>query len=642
MTSLAPLQHLFDTIREKLDVETGRYLVPGKWIAFDNDQQAVAVHPYSVWANGIGRILKQPATPLEAPDSSGGSWTRTAHTYNLFVRSSLAFDHDNDGVIGRPNADNLSETGTFTKAILLLPYIKSLGCNTVHLLPITSIGSDGNKGNAGSPYAIRNQYRIDENLAEPSLGLGVEAEFAAFVAAAHHLGIRVVLEFVLRTSSKDGDDIKDHPEWFYWIDSTVRDRQPGSDAEDAYGMPVFNENELNTLKAQVEAGDFNNLPAPHQIFRDMFLPAPRPEDVHMRDGKWVAEYPDGRTGRIPGAFADYPPDDNQPPWGDVTYLRLYDHPDFNYIAYNTIRMYDTRLATPENAVEPLWSHIANIIPHYQTNFGIDGAMIDMGHALPMSLKQRIIDTARGINSNFAFWDENFTVAQKSVDEGYNAVMGKLAFMLYKPDEFKWWLGTFMVKDAPLPMFGAIENHNLPRAASRTGGTQYSRTAFSIASFLPTKPFVHSGMEFGETMPVNTGLDFTNEMLKDFSAETLPLFSAAAYNWTNGDPGLTYHIRKTLALRKRFLHVITDHRADTMGPLTSDNPMIQGILRRTMDWSTKIALIINYDRHNHQTVWIPLPTGRAQLMDHYTSELHDVSNSWLHAKLAPGQVAWYEL
>ena len=66
------------------------------------------------------------------------------------------------------------ETGTFLKAITLLPFIRSLGCNTVHLLPITAIGRDGHKGNLGSPFAIRDPYALDEGLSEPALGLGAE------------------------------------------------------------------------------------------------------------------------------------------------------------------------------------------------------------------------------------------------------------------------------------------------------------------------------------------------------------------------------------------------------------------------------------------------------------------------------------
>ena len=77
--------------------------------------------------------------------------------YNLFVRTTTAFDHNGNGTLDLPtNAEGLRETGTFLKAMAMLPYIKRLGATTVHLLPITSIGHDGNKGTLGSPYAIRN------------------------------------------------------------------------------------------------------------------------------------------------------------------------------------------------------------------------------------------------------------------------------------------------------------------------------------------------------------------------------------------------------------------------------------------------------------------------------------------------------
>jgi hypothetical protein len=147
---------------------------------------------------------------------------------------------------------------------------------------------------------------------------------------------------------------------------------------------------------------FDTLVPPHKIYRDFFTSPPVPELVVKEDGKYIGALPDQTRVKIPGAFADWPPDDNQPPWGDVTYLRMYDHPDFNYIAYNTIRMYDSRLATPQHENRPLWERVVGIIPYYQREFHIDGVMIDMGHALPMALKSEMVKTARTIDPNFAF------------------------------------------------------------------------------------------------------------------------------------------------------------------------------------------------------------------------------------------------
>ena len=46
--------------------------------------------------------------------------------------------------------------------------------------------------------------------------------------------------------------------------------------------------------------------------------------------------------------------------------------------------------------------LSNIIPHYQQQYGIDGARIDMGHALPSELVNRIIANARINDKDFCF------------------------------------------------------------------------------------------------------------------------------------------------------------------------------------------------------------------------------------------------
>jgi len=311
------------------------------------------------WREAVARVLRSPRE--DCPEGEAGEWTRRSIVYNAFVRSAAAFDHDGDGALaqtpGRPR-----ETGTFLKAIALLPYLRSLGCNVVHLLPIASIGLDGRKGSLGSPYAIRDPYSLDETLSEPLLGLGVDLEFRAFVEAAHRLGIRVVVEFVFRTAAKDSAWVPQHPDWFYWIRSEVGDRPPGSADESLYGSPVFSAGELARIKEQVANGSFCDLPPPHAEYRGLFVPAPVGEGVRTDGVRFLGMTGDRREARVPGAFADGPPDDTQPPWSDVTYLRLYGHSEFDYIAYNTVRMYDVRLATPELAVPALWDRIAGILP----------------------------------------------------------------------------------------------------------------------------------------------------------------------------------------------------------------------------------------------------------------------------------------
>ncbi len=447
-----------------------RYAVPSLWISEKGKPRAVPVDPVRFYL-GVIRKLKR-VTPPRRPKPTGGEWSRDAVIYNMFIRTTAAFDHNGNGKLDLPlNADGFRETGTFLKAMAMLPYIKRLGATAIHLLPITAIGHDGNKGSLGSPYAIRDPYELDENLAEPVLGLDAKTEFQAFVEAAHAMGFRIVVEFVFRTAAKDAAWVREHPEWFYWIREEIPARKPGETGEageGAYGSPLFTPDELHRIHDAVNNGRFDDLPQPHPRFREFFTEPP----VHLEktDGRMIGTLADGRRVRVPGAFADWPPDDNQPPWNDVTYLRMYAHPGFNYIGYNTIRMYDGRLARPENINRPLWERIIGIVPYYQKEFGIDGVMIDMGHALPKDLKSEMVRTARAVNPDFAFWDENFAIARKSREEGYNAVFGYLWHVEHVRQyarEFCWRLHH---ETLPLPFFATPENHNTHRAAARAGGS----------------------------------------------------------------------------------------------------------------------------------------------------------------------------
>ena len=451
------------------------------------------------------------------------------------------------------------ETGTFLKSIALLPYLKALGADTLHLLPITLIGADGKKGNLGSPYSIRDPYRLDESLSEPFLGLGADVEFKAFVQAAHHLGMAVVLEFVFRTAAKDSDWAKKHPEWFYWIKDSLADRPVACGDPNLYGAPILDTETLAIVK-RYEFDGFTNPLVPPAVHREMFTPPPAVETTKKEKGRWVGKLLDGTRVRVPGAFADWPPDDPQPPWGDVTYLKMYDHPDFNYIAYNTVRMYDPVLAQSANAQMALWREIEGILPHYQKNFEIDGAMIDMGHALPQDLFKNIVRCAREINSNFAFWEESFTLSMKSRENGYNISMGYLFCDIANPEKVREFLARCAGEGMPIPFLGTAETHDTPRTAAR-GGREFSKFSWALSCLLPGVPYIQGGFELDEIVPVNTGLFFTPEEIAQLPPEKLPLFSASVLNWLGEKPLLNI-IKDLAAFRRTHSEVLNDAKPET--------------------------------------------------------------------------------
>ena len=623
-----------ETIRKKFT-----YHVPSVWVSESKTARAVKVNPYEFYL-GIIRKARQ-AKPRTRPDGSGGEWSKDAIVYNMFVRTTAAFDHDQNGVLDLPvNSQGFRETGTFLKAIAMLPYIKRLGATAVHLLPITSIGHDGNKGDLGSPYAIRNPYELDESLSEPSLGLDAKTEFKAFVEAAHAFGLRVVVEFVFRTAAKDGDWVKEHPEWFYWIKDSVLPRDASHHGEDRYGSPLFTRDELGRIHHDVNSGRFDNLVPPHPEYRDFFTQPPRPENIAKEGKRWVGVLDDGTRVRIPGAFADWPPDDNQPPWNDVTYLRMYTNPDFNYIAYNTIRMYDARLTQPHFINRPLWERIIGIIPYYQREFHIDGVMIDMGHALPKDLKAEMVRTARGIDHDFAFWDENFAIEWRSREEGYNAVMGYLWHVQHVMGYMKEFTGRLSNDSLPLPFFATPENHNTPRAAARPGGVTYAKWSLVVNAFLPAILFIHSGFELGERFPINTGLDFTAEDQRRMPSEKLPLFSAYAYDWLSKDRFGEF-ITEIVALRERYHRLVTDGRRETFRSLNSSNRNFLAFARVPVESGKRLAVVTNGSMTGSEEGSVDLDTSHREVTDLLAGKKEAVINGQMHVVLKPGQCMVFE-
>ncbi len=335
--------------------------------------------------------------------------------------------------------------------------------------------------------------------------------------------------------------------------------------------------------------------------------------------------------RIPGAFCDWTPDSSQPPWTDVTYLRLYDHPDFNYIAYNTVRMYATQLAQPENIVRPLWDKIIEVIPHYQTHYRVDGVMIDMGHSLPVPLKQEMVARARQVDPDFALWAEEFNLTPQAREEGYNVCLGPFLQTVRNPENFRSWLRWLHEAGIPVPFMATAENHNTPRGGHWPGGQAYALYAQTLGAFLPGVPYLHNGVELSEPVPVNTGFDFTDEETAALPPSVLPLFSAAAMDWTRKET-LVADLRRVHALRAKHQDLFSDPAAGTILPLETSNGAITGYVRQKPGNKDGFAILANTDMHNAQP--LPLPHASA------TTDL--LADAPLPPTLRPAQVVVYAI
>lgn len=103
---------------------------------------------------------------------------------------------------------NHTVEGTFEAIIPDLPRIKALGVDIIWLMPIHPIGEEKRKGQAGSPYAIRDYRAINPEY-------GDEASFKKLVDAIHQTGMKCIIDVVYNHTSPDSVLVKEHPEWFY-------------------------------------------------------------------------------------------------------------------------------------------------------------------------------------------------------------------------------------------------------------------------------------------------------------------------------------------------------------------------------------------------------------------------------------------
>ena len=112
-----------------------------------------------------------------------------------------------DATIYELNTRQLTEEGTFAAAEALLPEIKESGVDIIWIMPIQPIGELTRKGTLGSYYSI-----VDYCAFNPEFG--TRADFEKFLATAHELGLKVILDWVANHTAPDSEWTKNEG-WHY-------------------------------------------------------------------------------------------------------------------------------------------------------------------------------------------------------------------------------------------------------------------------------------------------------------------------------------------------------------------------------------------------------------------------------------------
>jgi 1,4-alpha-glucan branching enzyme len=112
-----------------------------------------------------------------------------------------------NAVLYQVNQRQLTPEGTFRAAEAHLPRIRDLGVDIVWLMPINPIGERNRKGQLGSPYAVRDYHAVNPEFGDLD-------DLKHFVATAHELGLRVIVDWVANHTAWDNVLVEEHPEWY--------------------------------------------------------------------------------------------------------------------------------------------------------------------------------------------------------------------------------------------------------------------------------------------------------------------------------------------------------------------------------------------------------------------------------------------
>ena len=219
-----------------LDLLTGALLIDeaAERAAAENAQQlAQAAKTLRAKKHGLSERLAQALSDdllrLMALDPDRSLETRYAKELGVVVDPEKARFSTWYEMFPRSCAAKPGKHGTFKDCERLLPYVASMGFDTLYLPPIHPIGRTHRKGknnqikttanDPGSPWAIGAKEGGHKSI-HPQLG--TLEDFKSLVRKAAALDIEVALDLAYQCSP-DHPYVKEHPQWFRWRpDNTVQ------------------------------------------------------------------------------------------------------------------------------------------------------------------------------------------------------------------------------------------------------------------------------------------------------------------------------------------------------------------------------------------------------------------------------------
>lgn len=500
--------NILEKYLEFTDKKTNIYIpeIWNKYVGFENiikcPNHIIQVDEVEYYKFTIKKI-KQLRTPINYE-------IKNSQIYCAMPRYTCAWDIHKSGSLSN---------GTLLRMLIILPMLKEMNINILYLLPITEYSNRNKKGEIGSPFAIKDFYRLDFNLhdkiADEIDNFSLDDEFHVLIESAHILGIRVVIDFIPRVTARDSNVIKDHPDWVYWI---KKEYEKDFLTPEIPGLDFFQECTAENLK-QVYSADSTKKHLLQFEFPPSIKAGEKWEKILQETKEDEVNFLQLTEERIgittPPAHSDWI-NDIQPIWTDITFWKLF--LDNNKIAAQYVNenqvpyvMFDTIKANKFPAKIPnqgLWDMFVDVMEYYTKTFKLDGFRFDIGHTLPKELLEKLFHKAREYVKKPIFISEDLFNRnhESAYRTGYNVMLGSSWKEVEKIKKTNYEEFITDLADMKIPAYACAETHDTPRIVSREGGINLARGLAIVNNFMPNGiHFILSGYEVNECQPMNCGL-----------------------------------------------------------------------------------------------------------------------------------------
>ncbi|WP_166670825.1 alpha-amylase family protein [Olivibacter sp. XZL3] len=435
------------------------------------------------------------------------------------------------------------------------------------------------KGRAGSPYAVRNYYNVD-----PDLAVSVDQrfeEFKALIERTHAQGLKVVLDFVPNHVSRNYSG-KEAPSGIVAIG-----------AED------------NTSKSFSPTNDFYYVTG--EAFRSPLL---KSDGNDRQEGPVFEEIPAKATGN--DVFVANP---GLHDWFDTVKLNY----GVDYLGGR--KLYD-------DPIPPLWYKMYDVLQYWAAN-GVDAFRCDMVEMVPLAFWGWVIPKLKEHYPELIFIAEiyNPTVYRAYIEEGnFDYLYDKVGLYdslrrliedhhdAHVDDITKVW--KHQCNGFSKHMLRFLENHDEQRIASRffAGNPWFAKAAMVIATTFSSGPvMLYFGQEIDEPAAGATGYSNDDGRTTIYDYTAVPNHQ----RWMNGGAfdgaGLDENEKALRKFYNRLLWIARDQEAVLQGAffeLLQGNSWSEGFNGKTYAFlrytqRERLLIVANFERRNKQVrVFLP--------------------------------------